>query len=274
MKFAPGEVLVRRHWRGGRVTLMHVVRVAADDEQGLRLWLPVGLALLADRSRRRSRRTMTPPSTRCRARLARLHVDRQRRDDLDAGRPSRTRSAGSGPTACFAGWYVNLEEPYVRWADRGCAGVDTRRPGAGRDRAAGPLVAVAGRGRVPRPDRPPAVLDRRLRQPRSGPPATGWSGSPRRASSRSTAPGAASGPTRPGPLPALPPGHDRPRATRLARLTSSSCPARADACGVIRAGPAGLAESESGCNCRYAVSAGPLPGRVRRRPRHQSSGPH
>ena len=42
MKFAPGEVLVRRHWRGGRVSLMQVVRVAADDEHGLRLWLPVG----------------------------------------------------------------------------------------------------------------------------------------------------------------------------------------------------------------------------------------
>src|SRR5215510_11556330 len=42
VKFAPGEVLVRRHWRGGRVVLMHVVRVAADDERGLRLWLPAG----------------------------------------------------------------------------------------------------------------------------------------------------------------------------------------------------------------------------------------
>src|SRR5258705_666608 len=42
VKFAPGEVLVRRYWRGGRVTLMHVLRVAADDERGLRLWLPIG----------------------------------------------------------------------------------------------------------------------------------------------------------------------------------------------------------------------------------------
>ena len=42
MKFAPGEVLVRRHWRGGRVSMLHLVRVAADDERGLRLWLPSG----------------------------------------------------------------------------------------------------------------------------------------------------------------------------------------------------------------------------------------
>src|SRR5690349_12442331 len=42
LKFAPGEVLVRRHWRGGRVSAVYLVRVAADDERGLRLWLPAG----------------------------------------------------------------------------------------------------------------------------------------------------------------------------------------------------------------------------------------
>jgi Protein of unknown function (DUF402) len=109
VKFAPGEVLVRRHWRGGRVTRMHVLRVAADDEQGLRLWLPSG-------------------STFWRAE--------------DGGQLGR--SAWQGPdvmlwlpdnkpySVCwfwadgmFDGWSANLEEPYVRWADRGCAGVDT-----------------------------------------------------------------------------------------------------------------------------------------------------
>jgi hypothetical protein len=29
----------------------------------------------------------------------------------------------------FSGWHANLEEPYVRWADRGCAGVDTADQG-------------------------------------------------------------------------------------------------------------------------------------------------
>ena len=42
MRFAPGEVLLRRYWRGGRISFMSLVRVAADDEFGLRLWLPQG----------------------------------------------------------------------------------------------------------------------------------------------------------------------------------------------------------------------------------------
>src|ERR1700730_8976111 len=42
MRFAPGEILLRRSWRGGRISFMTVTRVAADDESGLRLWLPIG----------------------------------------------------------------------------------------------------------------------------------------------------------------------------------------------------------------------------------------
>lgn len=117
MKFAPGEVLVRRQWRGGRLQRLHVVRVAADDERGLRLWLStdsswwrlVGPDDGGDQSRARLVREVWTGS------------------DALIWMPAQTPysvwwlwSDGS-----FAGWRVTIEEPHVRWADRGCAGVDT-----------------------------------------------------------------------------------------------------------------------------------------------------
>src|SRR5262249_17505573 len=41
-RFGPGEGVVRPYWRGGRTSFMNVARVGADDEFGLRLWLPEG----------------------------------------------------------------------------------------------------------------------------------------------------------------------------------------------------------------------------------------
>lgn len=130
MKFAPGEVLVRRLWRGGRVVLMHVLRVAADDEQGLRLWLPAGSPYWR----------LGGPTTQDGGSSPALHGP-----DMPAQRTARlARHMWTGSDVMiwmpehkaysvhwlwsdgtFAGWHVAMEEPYVRWADRGCAGVDT-----------------------------------------------------------------------------------------------------------------------------------------------------
>lgn len=123
MKFAPGEVLVRRYWRGGHLQRLYLVRVAADDERGLRLWFPSGSPWW---------------------RLAAPDEDEATGSDTDAARARLVRQIwtgadvmvwlpGNAPYAVswlwddgsFAGWRVTLEEPYVRWADRGCAGVDT-----------------------------------------------------------------------------------------------------------------------------------------------------
>jgi hypothetical protein len=109
VKFAPGEVLVRRHWRGGRVTRMHVLRVAADDEQGLRLWLPSGSpSWRADEGGQLARTSWQGP-------------------DVMLWLPDTKPYSVCWFWAdgMFDGWSANLEEPYVRWADRGCAGVDT-----------------------------------------------------------------------------------------------------------------------------------------------------
>jgi hypothetical protein len=124
VKFAPGEVLLRRHWRGGRISTMFAVRVAADDEQGLRLWLPLGSPYW---------RLLTNDG---------VSHHETAIDQLGPARLTRAIWTGSDvliwmpadraysvwwfwSDGAFDGWYVNLEEPHVRWSDRGCAGVDT-----------------------------------------------------------------------------------------------------------------------------------------------------
>jgi hypothetical protein len=116
-------VLLRRYWRGGRISWINVVRVVADDEFGLRLWVSDGFPFW--------RITDTTGRT--------LHDT-----PLDQMvEPKLTRHQWSGDTmiwmpddrpysvwwfwrdGAFDGWYGNLEDPYVRWADHGCAGVDT-----------------------------------------------------------------------------------------------------------------------------------------------------
>jgi hypothetical protein len=119
VKFAPGEALVRRYWRGGRVVVMHVVRVAADDEHGLRLWLPAGSPYW------RLAGLDGPDSAGgVRARLVRhMWTGTDTMIWMPENKPYAIYWLWSD--GAFAGWHVNLEEPYVRWADRGCAGVDT-----------------------------------------------------------------------------------------------------------------------------------------------------
>jgi hypothetical protein len=125
VKFAPGEVLVRRHWRGGRIAQMQLVRVAADDEHGLRLWLPAGSPYWRQVDPDHAEGAGSgPPADKPRPRLQR-HM--WTGTDVLIWMPDTTPYSVCWLWAdgAFAGWYANLEEPYVRWADRGCAGVDT-----------------------------------------------------------------------------------------------------------------------------------------------------
>jgi hypothetical protein len=122
VKFAPGEVLLRRHWRGGRVTLLNLVRVAADDERGLRLWLPAGSPFWVLAGPETPRADGVPDP-----RGPRLVRQVWTGTDVLIWMPDNQPYSVSWQWAdgSFAGWRVATEEPYVRWADRGCAGVDT-----------------------------------------------------------------------------------------------------------------------------------------------------
>ena len=112
MKFAPGEVLLRRQWRGGRIAAMFVLRVAADDQQGLRLWLPAGCPFWRLNDEERD------------SRLTRVMWTGS--DVMIWMPPGQAYSVWwYWRDGAFDGWFVNLEEPHVRWSDKGCAGVDT-----------------------------------------------------------------------------------------------------------------------------------------------------
>jgi hypothetical protein len=124
VRFAPGEVLLRRYWRGGRISFMNVVRVVADDEFGLRLWLPEGYPYWRLTGSDGRGLHDAPVDQLTEPRLTR---EQARERDVMIWMPDdRPYSVNwSWSDGAFSGWYVNLEDPYVRWADRGCAGVDT-----------------------------------------------------------------------------------------------------------------------------------------------------
>ena len=120
MSFQPGQVVTRRYLRGRWCTWLQPMRVLADDENGLLLWHPVGsdFARLIDADGRTPHETTVD-----RMRDPKLAVATwQEYDVLVLMPPAAAHSVWWFFRAgLFAGWYVNLEEPYVRRVD----GVDT-----------------------------------------------------------------------------------------------------------------------------------------------------
>lgn len=126
MRFEPGRLIVYRNVRHGRLGCVRPARVVSDDERGLLLWLaqdsPVADEVAADG---RGMRAM--PFTEWIASSYRLQPGRWVGPPLLKFLPAGAahsvwwfRTAEGG----FAGWYVNLEEPGVRWDDGALAGVD------------------------------------------------------------------------------------------------------------------------------------------------------
>jgi hypothetical protein len=121
MVFEPGQTIVRRYFRGGRISFLNVCRVLADDERGLRMWILAGSPYW---------RSLTPDGRDAHeapfeeiiaAPLAEMtwsdsHV-------MVFMPPDAAHSIWwfFGPDGQFRGWYGNLEAPYTRWD----GGVDT-----------------------------------------------------------------------------------------------------------------------------------------------------
>ena len=133
MRFAPGRgQSLHRNFMRRHDLLAWVLagRVVADDERGLLLWIARGTPVAGEVRRRRARASAGDAVRRVGRRTA---VPRCAPGTwhgpgvlkfLPAGR-RRTRCGGSATTtARFTGWYVNLEEPGVRWDDGEVAGVD------------------------------------------------------------------------------------------------------------------------------------------------------
>jgi Protein of unknown function (DUF402) len=133
-----GQLMVRRQFhRGELLGRAWVGRVAREDEYGLWLWVADGSAL-RDIGAADGRRFRDVPFGEW-GRTAKAMREVQWSTDMLMLHP-RTgadgRAAGSraeaysvwfffGPGGEFRDWYVNLEEPAVRWDDGELAGVDT-----------------------------------------------------------------------------------------------------------------------------------------------------
>ncbi|NJC68189.1 DUF402 domain-containing protein [Planosporangium thailandense] len=126
MRFTPGRVVVHRHFQRDRLAWVRVMRVVSDDDRGLLLWIAPGSptrSLRADDGRTLRSMPFAEWIT--------------RRPVLAAGnwegpgilkliRPGAAHSVWWfwDDAGAFAGWYVNLEEPAVRWDDGDLAGLD------------------------------------------------------------------------------------------------------------------------------------------------------
>jgi hypothetical protein len=126
IRFAPGQVILHRNTRRGRIAFARPVRVVSDGDLGLLLWMARGTPAMYE---------VAPDGGGTRGRTFAEWVG------LDYEmRPGQWRGPGIlmffppdadhsvwwffDDAGVFQNWYVNLEEHAVRWDDGDVAGVD------------------------------------------------------------------------------------------------------------------------------------------------------
>jgi hypothetical protein len=126
MTFEPGRVILHRNTRHGRLGWVRPGRVLSDDDRGLLLWVapgsPVAYEVAEDG---RDMREM-PFAEWVTLRYRLFEAPWQGPGVLKLIPPDTAYSVWwfRKPDGRFAGWYVNLEEPSVRWDDGEVAGID------------------------------------------------------------------------------------------------------------------------------------------------------
>ncbi|WP_433089883.1 DUF402 domain-containing protein [Dactylosporangium sp. CA-052675] len=128
MVFTPGQVIMHRNVRRGRIGWVRPARVVSDDERGLLLWIarhtPVVNEVSGDGYGMRTmpfadyvtRGTSLKQGTWNGPGVLKLHRP---------GDPAHSVWWFRNDADEFTGWYVNLERPAIRWSDAGAAsGVD------------------------------------------------------------------------------------------------------------------------------------------------------
>jgi predicted RNA-binding protein associated with RNAse of E/G family len=127
MGFAPGRVILHRNVRRGRIGWVRPARVVSDDERGLLLWVARGTPV-ANEAFHDGRFMRQLPFEEWVLGPHRLVVgDWNGPGVLKLIPPGAAHSVWwfRDEAGRFSGWYVNLEEPAVRWEDDGgLAGVD------------------------------------------------------------------------------------------------------------------------------------------------------
>jgi hypothetical protein len=126
MRFEPGRVVLHRNVRHGRIGWVRPARVISDDERGLLLWLARGTVVVNEvAADGRGMRAM--PFAEWLGLDYRLLVGSwQGPGVLKLLPPGAPHSVWwfRDDAGTFTNWYVNLEEPGVRWDDGAVAGVD------------------------------------------------------------------------------------------------------------------------------------------------------
>ena len=120
------SLLIHRHFAGDTLVWAPLTRVVGEDERGLRLWLPTGAPV---------RRQLTLDGEHPRDMPFAEWITRPKSVVPAVYRgPNTLKLVPPGaayaiwwlyqPDGAFAAWYVNLEEPSVRWTDGDVSGLD------------------------------------------------------------------------------------------------------------------------------------------------------
>jgi Protein of unknown function (DUF402) len=126
MRFEPGRLIMHRNVRHGRLGWVRPARVVSDDERGLAVWIARGTPVVNEVSADgRGMRTM-PFTEWITAGTALKHGTWNGPSVLKLLPPGAAHSVWwfRDDAGRFSSWYVNLEEPGVRWDDGDVAGVD------------------------------------------------------------------------------------------------------------------------------------------------------
>jgi hypothetical protein len=133
MRFPPGRLVLHRNVRHGRIGWVRPATVVSDDDRGLLLWIARGSAA-ANEVAADGRGMRSMPFTEWIGLEYKLVVG----DFVGPGVLKFLPAAAGGDAefaahsvwwfrddaGAFTNWYVNLEEPGVRWDDGPVAGVD------------------------------------------------------------------------------------------------------------------------------------------------------
>ena len=119
--------MLRRAWRGGRISFVNVAVVAADDDRGLRLWNPVGAPwgrILAADGRTHHDATIDQLGEDA-ALVSQRWQERHVLFWLPDGGAYSVWWFWHAASGRFESWKGDLQDPAVRWDDGHVAGVDT-----------------------------------------------------------------------------------------------------------------------------------------------------
>ncbi|RKN49332.1 DUF402 domain-containing protein [Micromonospora endolithica] len=126
MRFEPGRLIVHRNVRRGRIGWVRAARVVSDDERGLLIWIARGTPTASEVTEAGLGMRAVPFAEWITS-AYRLAPGRWNGPPLLKFLPAGAAHSVwwfRDPRDRHASWYVNLEEPGVRWDDGHLAGVD------------------------------------------------------------------------------------------------------------------------------------------------------